>query len=180
MYNVVKHKVDARPPKAIDWSFDLRPYQKDLQMRVGPPKGYPQDVRRAQTLQVLRGDGTPLVVAGELRRYTYAQVLSDLEELRKAPVPDVGMTTALESFVAAVNRAYPYNLDELVSHRGAATVASVLGTTETSLANRVSGRVTMPAAELGLLQERFPELDVPETLRALAIRREAFLANKGR
>jgi len=172
MAEVVNHKVAGRPPRRFDWSFDMRPFGHELLLKAGPPKGFPPDVRRAQVMQVCLSDGTPkLRPTGKLLTFTYGEVVADLKGLMEDPEPDSGLITAFSAFIHAVERAFPLTLDELVSIYGVPAIAGIMGVSEASLRNRMSGKVNTKADELMALRRRFPELDIETTLVQLSARR---------
>lgn len=174
-FEVVNHKVAPRAPRHLEWSFDMRPFGQDVLLRAGPPKGYPPDVRRAQTLQVLTPEGMPkLKPNGKLLLFTYGEVMSDLKSLREEPDPDDGLITAFSSFVAAVDDLFPLTLDELVSIYGAASIANAMGLKELTLRSRLAGRTALKLEELAMLQQRFPGFDVDSTLRMMADRKRIY------
>jgi hypothetical protein len=173
MSEVVNHKVMPRPPRPLNWSFDMRPFGSDLILKSGTPKGFPPDVRRAQTLQVCFPDGTPKTRPnGKLLFFTYGEVLSDLKELKESDDPDPGLITAFSSFLSAVDEVFPLTLDELVSTHGLVSIANIMGISPPSLRNRMTGRAKVQFQELAAIKERFPGFDLETTVRTLANRKE--------
>jgi hypothetical protein len=172
MAEVVNHKVAGRPPRRFDWSFDMRVFGQEILLKAGAPRGFPPDVRRAQVMQVCLPDGTPkLRPNGKLLSFTYSEVVADLKGLLEDPEPDNGLITAFSAFVSAVERAFPLTLDELVSIYGVQAIAGIMGVSDYSLRNRMSGKVNTKAEELMALRRRFPALDIETTLVQLSQRR---------
>lgn len=156
-----KLRIMRAAPKIHLEPFSIQlPDGEQLVCSLAQPFGWPPDVRATQVFQLQYSDK-------RVAHLKYQEAVDFLRGEGQAPNEEVDPTlfTAVQAFVAAVDRDIRYDVQNLVHDYGVAAVAAVCGFSDpATLVARLTHKTEWGADALFALKVHYPQLDLEATL----------------